>query len=200
MVEWATTAAITATGAMVTAEASAALWESDPAAGGGFPALARCTSATKQHRVVSVHARAPISSYRNRGSVDLENTLGENVSEAPMKRCVQCYGKLGLGVRSRNLWNGRWWVRVRFCSSHCEAHCELGATTPTHGDGVPSSHSTKNDPQPCCTGICGGCNAKLLIRMARSHQLLSRRLCRHSAATQPRIPMKRHQTIALSIP
>ena len=37
-----------------------------------------------------------------------------------MKRCAQCHGKLGLGVRSRNLWNGRWWVHVRFCSVHCE--------------------------------------------------------------------------------
>jgi len=27
-----------------------------------------------------------------------------------MKRCAQCHGKLGLGVRSRNLWNGRWWA------------------------------------------------------------------------------------------
>jgi hypothetical protein len=38
-----------------------------------------------------------------------------------MKRCAQCHGKLGLGVRSRNLWNGRWWVHVRLCSTHCEA-------------------------------------------------------------------------------
>jgi hypothetical protein len=42
-----------------------------------------------------------------------------------MKRCAQCHGKLGLGVRSRNLWNGRWWVRVRFCSTHCEVRYEL---------------------------------------------------------------------------
>lgn len=42
-----------------------------------------------------------------------------------MKSCAQCYGKLGLGVRARNLWNGRWWVHVRFCSTHCEALCEL---------------------------------------------------------------------------
>jgi hypothetical protein len=42
-----------------------------------------------------------------------------------MKRCVHCQGKLGLGVRSRNLWNGRWWVHVRFCSTHCEARYEL---------------------------------------------------------------------------
>jgi hypothetical protein len=38
-----------------------------------------------------------------------------------MKRCAQCHGKLGLGVRAPNLWNGRWWVHVRFCSTHCEA-------------------------------------------------------------------------------
>jgi hypothetical protein len=42
-----------------------------------------------------------------------------------MKRCAQCHGKLGLGVRARNLWNGRWWVHVRFCSTHCEALYEL---------------------------------------------------------------------------
>ena len=42
-----------------------------------------------------------------------------------MKSCTQCYGKLGLGVRARNLWNGRWWVHVRFCSTHCEALYEL---------------------------------------------------------------------------
>ena len=42
-----------------------------------------------------------------------------------MKRCAQCNGKLGLGVRARNLWNGRWWiVHVRFCSTHCEARDE----------------------------------------------------------------------------
>jgi hypothetical protein len=32
-----------------------------------------------------------------------------------MKRCALCHGKLGLGVRYRNLWNGRWWVHTRFC-------------------------------------------------------------------------------------
>src|SRR5262245_11243109 len=41
--------------------------------------------------------------------------------EAAMKRCAQCHGKLGLGLRSRNLWNGRWWIQVRYCSTHCEA-------------------------------------------------------------------------------
>jgi hypothetical protein len=42
-----------------------------------------------------------------------------------MKRCAQCHGKLGLGVRSRNVWNGRWWVHVLYCSTHCEALHEL---------------------------------------------------------------------------
>jgi hypothetical protein len=38
-----------------------------------------------------------------------------------MKRCAQCQGKLGLGVRSRKVRNGRWGVHVRYCSAHCEA-------------------------------------------------------------------------------
>jgi hypothetical protein len=42
-----------------------------------------------------------------------------------MKRCAQCHGKLGLGVRYRNVWNGRWWVHLRYCSAHCEALHEL---------------------------------------------------------------------------
>ena len=42
-----------------------------------------------------------------------------------MKRCPQCQGKLGLGLRSRKAWNGHWWVQVRYCSAHCEALHEV---------------------------------------------------------------------------
>jgi hypothetical protein len=42
-----------------------------------------------------------------------------------MKTCAQCHGKLGLGVRSRNLWTGHWWIQVRYCSAQCEARHEL---------------------------------------------------------------------------
>jgi hypothetical protein len=42
-----------------------------------------------------------------------------------MKRCAQCHGKLGLGVRARKVWSGHWWVHVRYCSAHCEALHEL---------------------------------------------------------------------------
>ena len=42
-----------------------------------------------------------------------------------MKRCAWCHGRLGLGVRSRNFWNGLWWLHVHFCSSHCEAFYEV---------------------------------------------------------------------------
>jgi hypothetical protein len=41
------------------------------------------------------------------------------------KRCAQCYGRLGLGVRFRNIWNGRWWVHLSFCSTQCERLYEL---------------------------------------------------------------------------
>jgi len=37
-----------------------------------------------------------------------------------MKKCALCQGKLGLGARFRNIWNGRWWVLVQFCSVRCE--------------------------------------------------------------------------------
>jgi hypothetical protein len=37
-----------------------------------------------------------------------------------MKRCYQCGGKLGLGVKSRNVWNGWWRARLQFCSRRCE--------------------------------------------------------------------------------
>jgi hypothetical protein len=57
-----------------------------------------------------------------------------------MKRCAQCHGKLGLGVRFRNLWNGRWWSHVRYCSTHCEALHELERReTPKHRGYTPSS-------------------------------------------------------------
>jgi hypothetical protein len=43
----------------------------------------------------------------------------------PVKTCVQCRGKLGLGSRARNLWNGRWWSHVYFCSTRCKDRYEL---------------------------------------------------------------------------
>ena len=53
-----------------------------------------------------------------------------NETGIAMKRCAQCHGKLGLGVRSRNVWNGRWWVHVLYCSTHCEAlHLTAAAKT-----------------------------------------------------------------------
>src|SRR5262249_7261026 len=33
--------------------------------------------------------------------------------------------KSRIGVRSRILGNGRWWVHVRYCSTHCEALHEV---------------------------------------------------------------------------
>src|SRR5437870_1374345 len=45
--------------------------------------------------------------------------------KAAMKRCALCHGRLGLGARFRNLWNGRWWVHVRFCSVRCEGIYEV---------------------------------------------------------------------------
>lgn len=47
------------------------------------------------------------------------------IARHAMKRCAQCGGKLGLGIKFRNLWNGKWWVHLRFCSSLCEHTYEL---------------------------------------------------------------------------
>jgi hypothetical protein len=41
------------------------------------------------------------------------------------KRCTQCGGKLGLGIRFRNLWKRGGWIHLRFCSSLCETNYEL---------------------------------------------------------------------------
>jgi hypothetical protein len=45
--------------------------------------------------------------------------------KAAMKRCALCHGKLGLGACFGYIWNGRWWVHVRFCSVRCEAIYEV---------------------------------------------------------------------------
>jgi hypothetical protein len=59
-----------------------------------------------------------------------------------MKRCAQCHGKLGLGVRFRNVWNGRWWVHVRYCSTHCEALHELERYN-AHAKTWPAHHTSQ---------------------------------------------------------
>jgi hypothetical protein len=59
-----------------------------------------------------------------RGAKRLTNRMASETGRV-MKRCTQCHGPLGLGVRFRNVWNGRWWVHVRYCSTHCEALHEL---------------------------------------------------------------------------
>jgi hypothetical protein len=42
-----------------------------------------------------------------------------------MKSCALCHRKLGLAVRLRNVWNGRWWFHVQFCSVRCKAIYEV---------------------------------------------------------------------------
>ena len=70
--------------------------------------------------------------------VDAYRVRHPRAKEATMKRCAQCHGKLGLGVRSRIFWNGRWWAHTRFCSAHCEG-----------GAGLPSWSTSKTR---CPTG------------------------------------------------
>jgi hypothetical protein len=53
------------------------------------------------------------------------NRRASKRKEEVMKRCALCHGRLGLGVRFRNIWNGHWWVHVRFCSVRCEGIYEV---------------------------------------------------------------------------
>jgi hypothetical protein len=55
-----------------------------------------------------------------------------------VKRCALCHGKLGLGAHFRNIWNGTWWVHVRFCSARCEAIYQESKTMPPKTVGTPS--------------------------------------------------------------
>ena len=38
--------------------------------------------------------------------------------------CAECGGRLGLGIRFRNLWNGFGWFHLRFCSARGEERNE----------------------------------------------------------------------------
>src|SRR5262244_1637910 len=60
----------------------------------------------------------------NRSALDYSSKHAPK-GKAAMKRCALCHGRLGLGARFRNICNGRWWVRVRFCSVRCEGIYEV---------------------------------------------------------------------------
>jgi hypothetical protein len=55
----------------------------------------------------------------------MRDRVHPNARKAATERCALCRGKLGLGTRFRNIWNGRWWVHIRFCSVRCEAIYEV---------------------------------------------------------------------------
>ena len=66
-----------------------------------------------------------ILNKRPMGDRMLADLCIQTQGKAAMERCVLCRGKLGLGTRFRNIWNGRWWVHVRFCSVRCEGIYEV---------------------------------------------------------------------------
>jgi hypothetical protein len=66
-----------------------------------------------------------ILNKRPMGDRMLEELCMQTQGKAAMERCALCHGKLGLGTRFRNIWNGRWWVHVRFCSVRCESIYEV---------------------------------------------------------------------------
>jgi hypothetical protein len=59
--------------------------------------------------------------------------------EAAMKRCALCHKELGLAARFRNIWNGGWWVHIRFCSALCKAIYQAKRNDAPKIAGTPSS-------------------------------------------------------------
>ena len=72
----------------------------------------------------------------------------EKFGEAIVKRCAHCQGKLGLGVRFRNLWNGSWWHHLRFCSRRCEDSFSISPrrTPPWHAQHTVFSKGIGEEP------------------------------------------------------
>src|SRR5262245_43607125 len=84
-----------------------------------------CKSLSKKCKSNRPSASNVTSQTGDQWAADAYRAWHPSAGEAAMKRCAQCHGRLGLGVRSRNLWNGRWWAHTRFCSAHCEGKYEL---------------------------------------------------------------------------
>jgi hypothetical protein len=73
-------------------------------------------------QILNANCRSVLNAHLKQDTNVRRNTLqAGHPSTRKMKRCALCHGKLGLGVRFRNIWNGAWWVHVRFCSVRCEA-------------------------------------------------------------------------------
>ena len=72
-----------------------------------------------------------------------------------MKTCAQCHGRLGLGVRARNVWNGRWWVDIRFCSARCERRFQVERYDGTRVAGERSRHPSGCQSQSILTLLNG---------------------------------------------
>ena len=61
-------------------------------------------------------------------------------------RCAYCDGKLPLGVRFRNIWNGLAWIHVRFCSAKCERRYEQKKRISNYQDRWLSFSATVGNP------------------------------------------------------
>src|SRR6516164_1487217 len=85
----------------------------------------KCKSLSKKCKSNHPSASNLTSQTGDQWAVDAYRVRHPSAGEAAMKRCALCHGKLGLGIRSRNLWNGRWWTHTRFCSARCEGNYEL---------------------------------------------------------------------------
>jgi hypothetical protein len=90
----------------------------------GYPKnTGRCPKKCKPiTQILNANCRSVLNAHLQQETSVRRNTRWAGRPTARhMKRCALCHGKLGLGARFRNIWNGTWWVHVRFCSVRCEA-------------------------------------------------------------------------------
>src|SRR5262249_5475272 len=85
----------------------------------------KCKSLSKKCESNHPSASNLTSQTGDQWVVDACRAWHPSAREAAMKRCALCHGKLGLGICSHSLWNGRWWAHIRFCSARCEGNYEL---------------------------------------------------------------------------
>src|SRR5262249_48926414 len=122
---------------MATAEALAELWWSDPAAGGGFPVWARCTSATIDVDLISagwkgsqLDGKAPVS-RRETGAFHVRNSRTASTATkeydelAPLCMTGKEPSRSALGLKDRATPGSRGTISAAIAASAGRQDCQL---------------------------------------------------------------------------
>src|SRR5262249_8836592 len=77
------------------------------------------------------------SSLETQSASQFGRARHSGVRKVAMKRCALCHGKLGLGARFRNIWNGRGGFMFDFARFVAKLFMRLSETTPPNIAGTP---------------------------------------------------------------